>query len=352
MSAERAFNLEGLPEAYPSTPDVVGPLEHAYPLTGYDRLVILRNPNSSRAHSHLGDLQALEEAAGQYGLNVETYDTSPHFGGNTATLQRAVSASTIIGVRTGDGGLGEVLGDARAIGLQNPVLAMPGGRKNDIATSLGADQLLRDPSATLQHAHIREVRPIVVSFGAEGEEPTVRDAYGYASIGISSLVAARMNDPNYRRSRLLHVPGGRYVMERLITARTFMGAQPVSVEYPDGATEPALDIIAANGNLMAGSLHPRADLLEHNFRLITARRKLGALAVLGGMMLGAPVGETVEAGERRSLTLTVPEDLETYLQVDGEHHRLRGRVVVSLTMAATGVNLLVPTPRDSLITAA
>jgi diacylglycerol kinase family enzyme len=346
MTAEHAFPPGEYAEPYRAVPDADDASDRVYSLTGYDRLVIFRNPHSTRAGGG-GLLDALESTGQGYGLDVVTCDTSPHLGGSVADLERHIAADSLIVAETGDGGLGMLLNSVRAAGLQNAVLAVPKGGKNDIATSLGAQQLLKDPVEALVRARPRLVRPIEVSFGYEDEALTTIDAYGYASVGISSQVAARINQSSYRNSPLLKVPGGRYLLERFTTARTFADTDPLFVEYPDGVTRPTLDVIAANTSRMAGSLRPRADILENNFRLITAKRRLGALAVLSGMMLGAPVGETVEPDERRRFTFTIPQGTEAYLQIDGEQHRLTGdrqrlavRVIVELAMASTGVNML------------
>jgi len=354
MSAEHSFPAGGLPEAFQPVPAAVDPTDQVYSLTGYEQLVIFRNPNSRRANEGLEPLHKLQAAGASYGLEIATHDTSPHSAENIAALQTHVTPGSLIVVRAGDGGLSAMLGAVRAAKLENSVLVLPGGNKNDIATSLNIAALLKDPDDALLRAHPQAVKPIEVSFGPEDGELTVMDSYDNTSAGrISSHIAAAVNDPRYRNSAFLRVPGGRYLLERLVTARTFAGARPLDVEHPDGVVRPTLDIIAANASRMAGSLRPRADLLEQNFRLITVQRRLGALAVAGGMMLGAPVGETVEADERRSFVLDIPEDQPASIQVDGEEHSLPvGRVTVNFALANTGVNLLVPAPKDRFITAA
>jgi diacylglycerol kinase family enzyme len=350
MSAEHAFPTGGFPEATPFAPDAPTPSDHVSSLTSYDQLVVFRNPKSSHANSGLEPLQALEAAGLAHKLEVIERETSPYRRANINALHEAVTADSLIVVRAGDGGLSGMLSAVRAAGLENSVLALPGGNKNDIATSLRTGQLLKNPDNTLLHARPHYVRPILIRYGYEDEELTTLDAYGYASVGISSQVALQMNGSDYRNSPLLKMPGGRYLLERLMTTRTFASAQPLRVEYPDGRTRSTLDIIAANTDHMAGSLHPRAQLEAADFRLITARRKLGALAVLGGMMLSAPVGETVTSDEQRRFVLTIPHGEDVYLQADGEQHRLTGdrqrlavRVILELSMAPTGVNMLAPT---------
>ncbi len=339
MSAEYTFDSGGYAEPIQPLTDVHAEPDQVYPLAGYDQLDIFRNPYGSRADVDLEPLDALKATAAAYECDTFEHHTSQHLQENINALQEHVTAGSLVVVRAGDGGVSGMLSAMRAAQLENPVLVMPGGNKNDIATALQTPELLEHPEGALL-CPVCTVRPIVVSFGPEGEEPITLDAYGYASVGISGLVAARVNDPNYRQSRLHHLPGGRWLAEGWLAARTFVQAKPFTITGSDGESQPTLDLILANGNQMAGNLHPAANLLEPGLRLIHARRKLGALATIGNMMLGRPTGEAVDADERRELILNIPTGRETYLQVDGEQHRLVGRVVLSFQVAPTGVNVL------------
>ncbi len=308
---------------------------NAFDPSAYSEMALLHNPASSRAHETPSTVTALKHAGARHGFELQQLvETSPHHDDNVDTLRETVSPTTIVAVRSGDGGVSAVLSAVRAAKLANPVFVIPGGLKNDIARQLFSRRDVHKPARALAAATMREVRPTVADFTqATGEQATV-DAFGYVSRGITSTVAATVNSKAYKAAREHDKPGERFIAERLLAIRAYLGGQHFSLDEAGDA----IDVIASTGNLMAGELHPRASLLEPGFRLIKVRGKLSGLAILGALIARLPTGEFI--GPNQSVELALGHSPNAYLQVDGEEYSLAGRTVLRLSVADSGVNAL------------
>lgn len=337
MSASEQYSEE-LGSSEPQTSRHLSEAPQPFSLGVFSQLLIFHNPASRRAEETPSILSELQWNQTNHGLDVSKPEkTSPHLGENIDMVRGTVAPHTIIGIRAGDGGTSQMLAAIRAAKLDNPVFLLPGGTKNDIWSNAFARKYEGAPTAALLNATRRLARPILAEVTTD-KGSRLFDAYGYASTGVSSQVAAHMNSQAYRSSRIHRMPGGTFAAERLITARDFLRGAAFTASQDGSNPTHYVDIIASNANRMAGQLHLPSDLFEPSFQLITPRNKLAGLVMTAAMLSNRNIGKSVDAGS--SVTVDILPADGQYLQVDGEEHPLTGLTTLHLSQAPTGVNVL------------
>ncbi len=316
----------------------VSPVADTFSLGDYSRIMVYDNPAARRAAATTGVIKNFKTTGDQHGLTINRAETSASLADNVSSLHENLLPGDILAIIAGDGGVSAMLEAVRLGGHENPVLIIGGGNKNDIAHQLLQPRHIKHPEQALAVAAIRQLRPILAAFrGADGAEQTV-GAYGYISSGVSSTVARDVTTAEYRKAREHDALGDRLVAEWRTTIRDYLRAQPFHVRHTGQPSRPAIDIVASNGNRMAGLLHPRAELLEPGFRFIEVRNRLLGLAALSGMAAGMPVGRNV--GPDASVELAMSRTPAAFLQIDGEVQQLVGDTMLHLSVAPTGVNVL------------
>ena len=311
-----------------------------FDVSAYNQLVFAHNPGATLAHQTPHALDKLERAGERHGLAVNAIETSPHLADNIAALQETVTPDTLLAIRTGDGGLGKMLQAMRAAELDNPVLAMKGGRKNDIVRQLFNRHYRAHPDQALEVARVHEVRPILATMQLEDGGTITEDAWGYISAGITGDVAAHVNSKPYKEARKGDTPTQHFVAERMLAAKRFIGGKPFLTIDSHDHVRKVVDIIASNGSLMAGTMHLPEDMLTPGFGLLEIRNKLKGAVILGALMAHIPAGEHIGPEEAVRFALDPHKGSEIHVQVNGEDVRLLGRTVLQLEVAPSGVNML------------
>ncbi len=310
--------LVGLYEGKHRAPVITETQEGAFDPRDYSRAVFYSNPASNRAKETPPILRAIREDEAWGQLAIEERQTSPSLQANVESLQQVVTPDTIVVVRGGDGSVGGMFEAMRLLGLSNPVIVLDGGRKNDKARQVLTRYARRHPEELLSRRdlQIRKVRPILATIALKNGSEITTGAYGYISQGITSDVAAAVNDKGYKRHWIHEIPFGTEIAEAFFTIRAVVRARKFSLGENGQAPRPHLDIIAANGRSMAGVLRPNVDLFKPEFRLIQTHSLPGAIMRIIGLTLGLKVGRPVGAEE--SVELSTASTQPMVIQLNGE----------------------------------
>ncbi|MGH7195312.1 MAG: diacylglycerol/lipid kinase family protein [Candidatus Saccharimonadales bacterium] len=309
----------------------------AYDETAYNQLIILTNPASRRGDQAVQAVAQLRAADSLQHMDITEAQTSPNIEGNMALLE-ALDAKAVIVVYGGDGAASDVANAAQELELENPLLILPGGGKNDLAYQLNESWSLRNPVRALTNGRVAALRPIDVrvSDNNTGLDIYARHALAYFSFGASAEINHQVNHPDYRKQNF-HVPGQRWLAERAIAYRAIRNARPFMLSRDDQAPEPAIDGMAINGKRMYGTLHPKADLLEPAFRFVPSSNRPRALGHVASMMAGLSLGDRLEPDDKLNLTVF---GNHLWVQSDGESEALPDDCRIELSLAAHGLTVV------------
>lgn len=305
----------------------------------FDRLAVFYNPASRHADDTSADIARLQANEPVHKMNVSSYETSPHLADNIAALKETITPTTVIAIRAGDGGVSEIMNAALALHLDNPVQVIPAGNANDLAHQLYGRRDYSRPERVLGRGVVRELRPLHVNVTEERGEHTVFNAFAYVSQGISANTAQTFNSSDYKDKRAHRWPGGTFTAERLTAVKEFLRADSFTLAT-DGEDSSIIDLIAANGARMAKNFKPRAELLQPEARIITARNKFAGIVTIGALVTGIPVPRSELLTPEDQLSYEAEGSPNVLMQVDGEHYTFAGRIAVELSIAKQGVSVL------------
>lgn len=286
----------------------------------FDELVFFYNPFSSRMARAKTVLDRLETTTSEHGLHVVSCQTSAE-PNETYDMVAALTENQAAVTCVGDGSNSHLMAAMRRAGKRNPVLLLPGGRKNDLANVLGTGSLHADPLEMLLSVVAASLYPTVARVTQNGALQAETDGYSYNTVGVTADTAHRVNDrAGYRDRRIHKLPVlGTAVAERWVALEALFGAQPFTVKQEGGEPQAMLELIAANIPVMGGQFRFRVKPHEREFRLVTARDLVGCIGLVA--MAGTPgvrrlsyVGETVSDGAAVTYTITG----NPRMQADGE----------------------------------
>lgn len=288
---------------------------------GYTKVLFVHNPGSSRADSHPEVLARLEATQEDHGLDIYCAETSPEVKDNMTMLYHRTDPDTVVLVRSGDGGTGNVLEAGFRLGIDSPFGLIPGGRKNDLANDIHSRRGLKDPAYMLTNGTIRALHPVEVRTKAHNYAlPRLAIAFAYWSKGVSDTIAARVNSNEYDVDPLHDKPFGTFRAEIRTTSQEFFGAEQYEVEI-GGQRMKLIDLIIANSGQMAGNMHFRTNAVEPGAKIILARNRFTGALALGAAVLGLPVPGSRNLLPGDKLTVRNFSDNNNY-QIEGEQRTL------------------------------
>lgn len=321
----------------------------------FKELHYFRNPVSSTANHPRVHPDRFRNTFDLHGLKVYEHTTSIEPGETIENIKNVLDEDVVLAVSSGDGGSGELLAriiDAKILqpDLQNldpPVLLVPAGNKNDLASTVHNKKSFNNPELALIRGTSRSVSPLEVTRYSQSENRThySRD-FAYTTFGISGDTSAQVSSPHYRSQRMLDVPGGRFLAERWQATRSYLRAEQFEINANPGTyqeeTYDAFELMFANGPNMAGTLHPDVSLFEAKARIIEVRNRLMGFATLGALSCGRPVGELHSRQDGpKTYDLIVSPDTVIWGQGNGEAYPLvEGRHRLTMRISQMSVSLL------------
>ena len=321
----------------------------------HTRMELFQNPMGSGAGGLEADRQKLQTVTDPRGIELVVHDTNIEHAKNVEALDTHVTGTSILAIRAGDGGLSHMLDAIITVKEQRkreqsgvfdpPVLVIPGGHKNDLAHQLLNLEAYTDIELALLESVIRELYPTNLTIqrvdknNNPTEEPVLRRAFAYGTIGPSSATAAGVNTEKYRNQKLLELPGGRFLAERWLALTTYCKSKPFGVEVNGDETR-AIEWMVANGNLIAGSFHTSADPLLPEARIIQARSRLTGLWTLFAMGVNMEIGDKLEADQALTYIIDIPNGRTMHVQIDGEEYPISGRNMITAGVGQTTVSVL------------
>jgi YegS/Rv2252/BmrU family lipid kinase len=308
------------------------------------RVAILYNPRSGPGHSHRrSDVERAADVLRADGLEVQMEPTAgPRRAGEQARSFIGMGFDTIV-ASGGDGTVNDVLqgmaGSGAALGV------LPLGTANSLACDLG---LARNPEKAARQLLTAEVRRVAlgqIEYQRASGERECRYFTVAAGVGVDAALFYKLNAQFKRRWGM-----AAYVAEsfRQWAVQRF---PPFRVQWHDSGSgntrsEVVTQLLAVRIADFGGVLKrlaPGAGLERDDFRLVLFKTASRAryLRFAFGRMLGRGWNDPwIELVHATDVTcLPEGESASIYSEADGE---LLGGLPVRLTIAPSGLNLLVP----------
>ncbi|HSW99223.1 MAG TPA: diacylglycerol kinase family protein [Candidatus Saccharimonadales bacterium] len=329
----------------------------------FRRILVVRNPASTRAAGVGRHIRALEAVARDKGIGFSAVETSP--GGRQAnkalihSLGAQLGPETLLCIAAGDGTVNlfiEALLTDPALppaARKTVVLPLWGGNANDLAHMLNGAPWRTSLQRILGQGTVVAVHPLECRLsppdGAKQQtQQQTHLAICYASFGASAFAAHRLATPATRHHPLDVLPGGRAVKELAIVIKALMDAPQVTV-HEGARTRKLYEHIFINGPRFAKVQGISLELTAPHFYHMAMRAKRVRTLFFHIWELTAPRAvRRVAAGH---VTFTPTTTL--WAQVDGEVFALPAGTTVDVQLSAQPVYVLASriaaasSPRDT-----
>lgn len=306
----------------------------------FDKLVVLRNPGSTRARDEMGLVYALEshfEDDQVYELFTHTDSGKTNDWLSEASKQNLLAPRTLLAVIAGDGTLNHVvntiLNDGNLKPRQRKTVILPlwGGNANDLARTLNGMPSRQQVHKIMRQGAVVAVHPIEFTLQTGKKTPSQRLALCYASFGASASVARAINASSFRKVTLKTWPPLRFVRELALVIKTLSQAPPFRVvDGPQGKPRRLFERVFLNGPRLAKVERASVRLTDQHFYVASVSR----------MRLGALLQRALELSDRRfarkeatkKMTFTVLSDILG--QFDGEDTDIKANTNVTAEVHA------------------
>lgn len=264
------------------SPETVPPEQY------FHRVVILRNPRSTRARDEMGLVQALTENFDPAAVTQLYTHTSA---GKTrdwlaqALQDGLLGSRTLMAVIAGDGTLNHVVNNLLSDDRLKPrhrktvILPLWGGNANDLARMLNGMPSRNQVVKLIKHGRVVAVHPIRFTLTSKKAKSQTHLALCYASFGASGAVAKAINDSEFRKVTLKTWPPLRFVREFVLVVKTLYRAPRFRIaDGPEGRPRRLFERVFLNGPRLAKVERISLRLTDkHFYETSVTRMRLGAL---------------------------------------------------------------------------
>jgi diacylglycerol kinase family enzyme len=312
-------------------------------MLAFNRIVVLRNPASTRAVSAQKQIKTLRSLAGD--AVFEVIETSA--GGREAnkvllrTLGDKLGPHTLLCVAAGDGTINvviEILLTDPALpdeARRTPVLPLWGGNANDLAHMLNGPAWRTSVKRILGQGSVTQVRPLECHLTYKDGTQKVHLAVCYASFGASAFAAHRLAEPARRHHPLDALPGGRAAKELMTVIRALIDAPQLTVQ--EGAqTRNMYEHIFLKGSRFAKVQGVSLQLTAPHFYHTVMRIKRARTLFFHIWEMTAPRAVSRVSGDHAEFT----PHAELWAQVDGEVFAVPAGTKVTIGLSKRPVYLL------------
>jgi hypothetical protein len=310
----------------------------------FERIIILRNPASTRADNALKRIAALQDITGAATCTV--LETSAEGREANKALLRALApqlgSQTLLCVAAGDGTINLVIEilltdpDLPKDARKTPVLPLWGGNANDLAHMLNGPAWRTSVKHILEQGTVAAVQPIACRLTYKDGTQRTHLGVCYASFGASAFAARRLAEPAQRHHPLDRIPGGRTVKELATVIKALMDAPQLTVQE-DAHERNMYEHIFIKGSRFAKVQGVRLKLTAPHF-YHTVMRSRGATKLFFHIWkMTAPRAASRVASDHASFTVGSGE---LWGQVDGEVFAVPSGTRVDISLSKRRVYLL------------
>ena len=309
------------------------------------RILVVRNPASTRAATaiaYIATLRSLAEATGRELTVLET--SAAGRAANKALLQAHASwlgPKTLLCIAAGDGTVNllvEALLTDPALPAQarkTIILPLWGGNANDLAHMLNGAVRRTSLRHILEHGVTTAVQPLECRLTAPDGKQEIHLATCYASFGASAFAAHRLAEPAMRHHPLDVIPGGRAIKELATVIKALMDAPEVTV-HEGTRSRNMYEHIFIKGSRFAKVRGINLQLTAPHFYHTVLRAKRARTLFFHIWRLTAPRAVQRVAGNYAAFT-----PMSTlWAQVDGEVFAISGGTTIEVRLSPQPVYLL------------
>jgi diacylglycerol kinase family enzyme len=218
-----------------------------------ERVLVVYNPYSSTA-----SLERLESEVRhplkQYINHYEELKTAPFASDGSKDLQGELREGDLVVACGGDGTVNYTANAIIESGLADKTVLMtlPFGRGNDIACGINGSDKKPDIHTTLKENSYRIRRDIgAIAIKVTGQNDSFdRHAIGYAGIGITAMVANKLNEPDVRQRAKQQADRPATVVDVKTILPLVLKAQPFEY-YQQQEYRQSLELLFVNNKRMA-----------------------------------------------------------------------------------------------------
>lgn len=308
------------------------------PYKYFSRVVILRNPRSTRAQDEMGLVETLTghfKPSQVHELHTHSDKGKAKDWVAGALKEKLLDPKTLVAVIAGDGTLNHVVNQLLTDKRLEPrhrrtaILPLWGGNANDLARMLNGMPSRAQVSRLIEHGKVVAVHPIEFNFKGKRTKLTNILALCYASFGASGAVAQAINESEFRRITLKTWPPLRILRELTLVIKTLNNAPRFKVaDGPEGKPRRLFERVFINGSRLAKVERVALKLTDKHFYETSVTR----------MRLGAMFSRALELSDRRfshkvaetEATFTVLSDV--LAQFDGEDKEIPAGTTVTATV--------------------
>jgi diacylglycerol kinase family enzyme len=258
------------------------------PKQRFTRLVVLRNPNSTRARDEMGLVETLEEYFKESAvttLYTHSKKGKPHHWLDEAARDGLLGPRTLLAVIAGDGTLHHVINtlltneELQPTARHTVVLPLWGGNANDLARMLNGMPSRNQVAKIMRSGKVVAIHPIEFTLSKGQGQPRKRLALCYASFGASAAVARAINESSFRKLTLKSWPPLRLVREFTLVVKTLNNAPRFLIaDGEQGKQRRLFERVFINGSRLAKVERVALNLTDkHFYETSVSRMRLGAL---------------------------------------------------------------------------
>jgi diacylglycerol kinase family enzyme len=306
-------------------------------------VAVVTNPGASRhTDQSVGELDVEKYFPAQ---NITRLETMPNYSDNVENLGNTILKSSLVIVRSGDGGVSEVVSSSIKYDLDLTIIPTTTGDMNDLANTVNDPDLLNNPSL-LALGTVENIYPIKVVFqipdesreGVEVEsEMYALQYFGTVATGITSEII------NNRKGRIVSTLRkhelGRLIVRTAAGISGLVKAKNIGIDIIGDKATRRSEILFINGEKMAGGIvKTPIEITDNKVVHIEARNRLLTVAKLGHLALTKKLKDSEIITGEFNYSYRILED--TWIHIDGQSYFVPRKTLVSVSKSDIPVKIV------------
>lgn len=301
----------------------------------YERVLVVANPFSTSANAEKLQteiIRPLRTAGIDHGV-LETMppDGSPYL--NREAIKRELRPGDLVISCGGDGSVNEVANSILASDIAGEVglAAAPFGRANDLARGINGGEHIAISSNLKKRRLDRRPVGVIAVEAASGKDVYRRYGVGYVGLGLTAILGANLNSPDYRARRQKGLSIA--LSDITSSAPTVLGAERFSCQI-NSANHKIIEALCINNAFMARYFRFNKSIFDNNAFMFLSIASVPDLAKkLLLQRHGQLNGENTER-------LYMAPDGPVAIQFDGEVKKLAAETNIELKFVPSALGIV------------